>query len=73
MPDDDKPAKVDLDPCEPMATCADCFEAAAGRRKNIDRQPSCRRCEADRLALIEMILDVAKPEATPELAQTELF
>ena len=51
-------------------TCADCSAPAVGLRPNLDREPSCPACEADRLAMIAMLLDAAAPERA---TQRDLF
>ena len=53
---------LDLNPCDPEARCTDCDELAEGLRKNAGRQPTCRMCEAERLAMITLILEAAEPE-----------
>jgi hypothetical protein len=60
--------KIDLRPCEPGSSCVDCGQPADGVRPNMDAEPSCRQCEADRLALIEIILS-----GDDEPAQGSLF
>lgn len=63
--------KIDLEPCVPGTLCVDCEAPAAGLRKNLDREPSCRPCEADRLAMIVMILEAEDESIAP--VQTVLF
>lgn len=64
---------IHLTPCSGDARCVDCSSRADGLRPNLDRQPSCRQCEAERLALIELLLKAAEePEAEePEVAASE--
>ena len=50
---------IELDPCSPQERCTDCDKPAAGLRRNLDREPSCCECEAERIAMIEMILQAA--------------
>jgi hypothetical protein len=52
-----------LDP----TTCTDCPEPAIGRRWNLDREPSCENCEAERQAMIQLILG---PGEEPQLDLT---
>ena len=63
---------IDLDPCEAGTTCSGCGELAAGLAKNLDREPSCRPCEAERLALIVLICEAAGAEAPPGPAQSDI-
>jgi hypothetical protein len=66
---------IQLDPCEPGTKCADCQAPAAGLRPNLDREPSCRPCEADRLAMIEMLVAAAgdDDDEDPTPVQADLF
>lgn len=48
-----------LDADRPRRRCVDCKRAAVGLRPNLDREPTCLECEADRLATIVILLRAA--------------
>lgn len=51
--------RIDLVHVGPGQNCVDCDAPAVGRRRNLDQEPSCLRCEAERLALIQLIVEAA--------------
>jgi hypothetical protein len=60
------------------ANCVDCDAPAIGRRKNRDQHPTCLRCEAERLAMIQIIMEAiddaseaAAPADTPKARQSK--
>ena len=62
-----------LVPLTKPARCCDCRKPADGLRQNRDRDPTCRQCEAERLAMIEILLDAAGGPESPEPEQLGLL
>jgi hypothetical protein len=52
-------AGIELAELDQPVSCADCDRPAVGLRSNLDREPSCLECEAERLAMIVILLRAA--------------
>jgi hypothetical protein len=58
---------LDLMPVESVTACVDCKAPAIGIRRNLDREPTCELCEADRQAMIMQLLEAAGDEDEDDL------
>jgi hypothetical protein len=57
---------LDLMPVESGTACVDCKAPAIGIRRNLDREPTCELCEADRQAMIMLLLEAAGDDGDGE-------